>query len=158
MRRRTYLTLVPASTFTALAGCLGDDDDDADDTQDETDGDTDETDDDGTEQADDDEENGDADIVSPATAFEYDFDVNAETLEITHVGGDSFSANRVSLTGEGITDEGYWYELGEAEPEDTISAGDSIEVGAQSDFDIELLWEADDGTEVTIGDARGPDT
>lgn len=162
MRRRTFMTIVTTSTLPAIAGCLGGDDDDTE-TDDETDETTDDTDDDAEQEASEDTSNGEEDDedrneTAPAVAFAYHFDVGNETLEITHAGGPNVSANRLSVSGVRIDAQGDWYELGEADPDDQVSAGDTIEIGANVDYNIELVWQDEDGDEVTIDQASGNET
>lgn len=106
--------------------------------------------------------------VTPSVNFEYDYDDGAGTLEITHVGGDSFDAERVTISGprayghDGNTWDQYDAEKG---PDSTVAAGDEIVLGGgqlgeplDSDFQIELVWESSDGdTTGLLGSTSGPD-
>lgn len=95
----------------------------------------------------------------PSVAFEFDYDASTGTLTITHTAGETVQAGQLRIAGENIAREDYWYTFApDYGPSTEIAAGDSIEIGAQSTADVQLVWESpSDDTSATLADFQGPD-
>lgn len=105
--------------------------------------------------------------VAPSVAFQFDYDETAGVLEIVHTGGDSVEAGRVSIGGQNLYghDGNTWDDYDDEKgPTSTVSAGDTIELGnsgvgqpLDSDFELDLVWTAENGQTHVIADFIGPD-
>ncbi len=100
--------------------------------------------------------------VAPSVSFEYEYDETEETLEITFVSGNTFTAGRVTFDGTGFDAVGAsWAEVAgeDVTAGSTVTAGDRVTltgVGPASELDI--VWESSGGNEfVVIATFRGPD-
>jgi len=93
-------------------------------------------------------------------------DPGTGVVTITHEGGDSVDAERLSVRGDGIV------LAADAEPavtvsgtnwanatgEQTVAAGSDVTVGASSDCEIRVVWESADGeTAAVLSQYSGPD-
>lgn len=94
----------------------------------------------------------------------FGFDDSDNTVEITHEAGDAVMASQLFIRGSGFTDaegadqviEGPW--RGSSSDDGMITAGDSVTIGAESDYEIDVVWQTtqrDAGT--TLASDRGPD-
>jgi len=92
-------------------------------------------------------------------AAEYEESQTEETatgvLTITHTSGDTLSGSNIRIQGEGITANGATTDVTSAGTEwaiatgdQEISAGDSITIGVQNDFDVRIVWKSGDRTTV----------
>jgi ketosteroid isomerase-like protein len=95
----------------------------------------------------------------PSVSFTYDYHTDMGALTITHTSGDTVSAGQLRIVGENIDSEGFWYTFAPNHgPASEVSAGDSIEIGAQSNAEVQIIWESPSGdTSATLGDYQGPD-
>lgn len=100
--------------------------------------------------------------VAPQATFEFEYDTGASELTVTHYGGDSIAADRLTLRGSGLGTTGTWSALGgttsgDRDGQPTVQAGDSVTVGAQPDYELDLVWTAEDGaTSQTLAADSGP--
>jgi hypothetical protein len=96
----------------------------------------------------------------PTASFQFDYDEAAGTLTITHEAGDAIPASALSVRGEGIAATGPWTALGGSthtqDGEELVVAGDRIQLDAESNFDVRLIWESSSGSAVLVRGA-GPD-
>jgi FlaG/FlaF family flagellin (archaellin) len=114
---------------------------------------------------------GDTNSTTPSVTWEYDYD-GSDKVDVTMTGGESFTADRVSVTGSVLASSSDSGELGEGDDltaatdissGDTISAGDSFTVdlddsGTSDEFELEIIFTSEDGgTSGTIGGTTGPD-
>jgi len=86
-------------------------------------------------------------------------DTNDNVVTLTVEGGDTFDAESVTFEGDlapqtdASVDEGGddWTVSSNFNDGDSVSAGDSIEVGVSGpDYTVELVWQGDDGGESSI--------
>ena len=68
--------------------------------------------------------------TAPNGNFEFDFDSSAETLEVTHTGGDGILAEEIYLRGDVDSDgDGHWADnSGDLTTGDSVRAGESVTV------------------------------
>lgn len=109
----------------------------------------------------------------PSVAFEFDYDGD-DNVSVTITSGDSFDAERVSVTGDELQSASAGNDLlesGENLTEvDGISVGDRLSAGTSFDvaldnasgtpdaFGLRVVWEAQDGgSSAEIGRTEGPD-
>lgn len=110
----------------------------------------------------------DGETSVPQIQFGFEYEPGGDgrgTLRITHEGGDTVEAARVLVRGSGFadvdgvdqTEPGPWQ--GSASGDDgSIVAGDFVDVGVTSDYEIRVRWSADGGdTAATLAEDRGPD-
>lgn len=108
------------------------------------------------------------DVSAPQISFEFEYESSGDgqgILTITHDGGDAAAAERIFVRGSGFADvegvdqtaAGPWQ--GSASGDDgELFAGDFVDVGVTSDYEISVVWEAGDGERsVTLAEDRGPD-
>lgn len=94
-----------------------------------------------------------ADEITPQAAFDLEFE-NGE-LVIVHVGGDAIPADELYVRGEGIDPTGAWHELDDGtDGTETVQAGDSTTVGAESEYSVALVWD-DGNTSAVLAQASG---
>lgn len=77
---------------------------------------------------------------APDVQFEFDYDPDAEVLDVIHVGGDSVDAAELSLRGEGEVNvlEGF--------QSDTVRAGDSATLDVSGATRVRVVWERGEQT------------
>jgi len=105
---------------------------------------------------------------TPEAIFGLEYEATGDgvgTLEITHEGGDSISREQLLVRGTGFADvegvdqtaAGQWQ--GTTSGDDaTVVAGDRVTVGVASDYEVAVVWEANDGdTSATLNQGSGPD-
>ena len=104
----------------------------------------------------------------PRVQFRFEYDADESRLRITHGGGDPVRPANLSIRGTGFTDadgvdtteSGPWAGAasGEAEGGPAVVAGDHVDVGVASSYEIEVLWRrsTDDPGAVLARDT-GPD-
>jgi flagellin-like protein len=123
---------------------------------------------------------------TPQASFSWDYsnktdtDLNEGIAKVSHDGGDSIKASELLFRGDGIespwNDEGT--DPGGAGPAITspgaewsggnatgsigdssaVVGGNTITIGAQSDFELSLVWEPQEGdTSATLSEKTGPD-
>jgi flagellin-like protein len=119
--------------------------------------------------------------ATPTASFTFDYTQNSDSnddenyLSITHDGGDTIKANTVYLRGSnfgdalsGISKAEDWQTSDETWPtgetsaekgdESAIAAGDSIDVQADTDYEIRVVWQPGSGDQsATLGQDTGPD-
>jgi len=79
-----------------------------------------------------------------APTVEFELDTSDGTVTITHVSGDAVPADQLFVRGEGLGRTGAWHDLSEEfEVDDEVRAGDSLSIGIESEYSINLVW--DDG-------------
>ncbi|WP_123537967.1 hypothetical protein [Halosimplex salinum] len=105
---------------------------------------------------------------TPTATFGYDYEETGDgvgVLEVTHDGGESIPRDELFLHGSGFadvdevdqTEGGQWQGTASADDESVI-AGDFVEVGAASDYEISVVWQSPDGdASATIMHGEGPD-
>lgn len=115
---------------------------------------------------------------TPQASFSWDYDatVGNDTegvVQITHDGGDTITGSEVYIRGDGLTKEGYPdgelgtgdYDIGKDNTEwasqtgnSEISAGNSADVAALSDYELRVIYETAEGdTSATLSSDSGPD-
>lgn len=106
--------------------------------------------------------------VAPQATFEFEYDADADVLAVTHYGGDVVRADSLYIrgdsfaadTGADMAGPGAWAGSTSAEVDGhpAVAAGDSVAIGAASDYRCRVVWESPDGSvssELAID--RGPD-
>jgi len=96
---------------------------------------------------------------APQVSFESDYDEDDNVVTLTVQSGDSFDAEAVTFEGDLADKSGAdvksggedWTEVSGINDGDSVSAGDSIEVGVSGpDYTVDLIWRGDDGGESSI--------
>jgi len=77
--------------------------------------------------------------ATPQVAFEFDADASAETVTITHDGGDSIDASQLLVE---VGDQETVWDATDGE----VSPGDTTTVAAQSGQTIRLIWNGQERT------------
>jgi len=106
---------------------------------------------------------------APQVSFDTDYnETNDNVVTLTVQSGDTFDAESVTFEGDLSTDPGVgigeggddWTASSNFNDGDSVSAGDSVEVGVTGpDYTVELVWQADDGGESSIiRTLGGPDS
>lgn len=86
----------------------------------------------------------------PQASFSFDYDSSADTVDITHEGGDTLANSSVSVIVEGTEDAGAW-------PDAEISAGDTYTTGTVSSGDsIRVVWTGSNGDTAVLGSFEVP--
>lgn len=81
----------------------------------------------------------------PDASFQFVHDAEADTLEVTHYGGDSLDADRVRIVDQGFEP------IGNFSTGPRISAGESTTLAAVDEDDsVYVLWVTDDGDYSTL--------
>jgi len=105
---------------------------------------------------------------NPVINFEFEYDeVGGDSrgiLRITHTAGDTASADQLVVRGSGFADvsdadqtaAGPWQGTASGE-DDAVVAGDFVDVGVTADYEIQVVWEAADGSSTTIEEDEGPE-
>ncbi|WP_415378771.1 hypothetical protein [Halosimplex sp. TS25] len=105
---------------------------------------------------------------TPTASFEFDYEATGDgagLLDITHQAGDSIRRNRLFLRGAGFaevegadqTAAGQWQGTASGDDESVV-AGDRVQVGVASDYEISVVWQSSDGdTSSTLVEGQGPD-
>ncbi|WP_459194370.1 hypothetical protein [Halosimplex sp. J119] len=104
----------------------------------------------------------------PAVSFAFDYESTGDgvgTVTITHEGGDTVDSDALFVRGSGFADvegadqtsAGPWQ--GAASSDDGgVRAGDSVAVGAQSGYEISMVWESPaNDTSAVLAEHHGPD-
>lgn len=104
--------------------------------------------------------------TAPQVAFEFEYDQSNRTLTITHTGGDTVRASRLTVRGSGfanvsgvdMTGPGTWQGTASASMggQPAIAAGDSVTVGFQADGELRVVWEAEQQA-ATLAMYQGPE-
>jgi hypothetical protein len=116
---------------------------------------------------------GDPDPAMPQAAFSFDYDGAAGgdgtgVLTVTHDGGELIPPSNLFVRGRGfatvsdvdMTFPGRWQGTvsGDYTDERTVVAGDAVDVGVRSDYDVSVVWQSSDGTaSTTLARDTGPD-
>jgi len=96
---------------------------------------------------------------APQVSLDSDYNEDDNVVTLTVEGGDTFDAENVEFEGDLSTSsdaavgEGGddWTVSSEFNDGDSVSAGDSIEIGVSGpDYTVELVWQGDDGGESSI--------
>lgn len=103
--------------------------------------------------------------VQPAVNFSFEWaeESTGGTLTITHNSGDSIKAAELFIRGTGLADTGRWNSLGgsasgDIDGEPAVVAGNHVEVGADSAYDVRVVWEDSEGdSSATLAEDHGPD-
>jgi hypothetical protein len=106
--------------------------------------------------------------VAPQIMFSYEYDSDANTLRITHDGGDTVKRSELYLRGRGFsavsgvdqTGNGVWQgsASGTNGGEPAVVAGDSVTVGVDADYDMRVIFQSQDGdTSATLAADTGPE-
>ncbi|MFB6233385.1 MAG: hypothetical protein ABEH61_03910 [Haloarculaceae archaeon] len=99
--------------------------------------------------------------VAPQVAFGFDYEVEAQELQITHEAGDAVIVDELFVTGQGV-ENGRWDRLGgsaslRSDPPQ-VAAGDRLTLSdVPPDHVVRVVWEPDGGTSVTLAKFRGPE-
>jgi hypothetical protein len=108
------------------------------------------------------------DQTAPTAAFSFEYEETGDaegTLSITHDGGDSIPVAELYVRGSGFaavdgvdqTKPGQWRGTASGD-ENAVVAGDAVEVGVTSDYEISVVWEsADEQAAATLASGQGPD-
>ena len=119
--------------------------------------------------------------ATPTASFTFDFTDNSDNsedsyLEVTHDGGDTIQAKEVffrgssfggSFSASGVSPT-YTINQGDDWPgsqtsaskgdESAVAAGDSVVMGANSDYEVRVVWQPGEGDQsATLGQDTGPD-
>ena len=107
---------------------------------------------------------------TPQVAFDMAYDASAETLELTHTGGDHVAARSLSVRGTGLGrndgdsvslrwDEAGGSASGTIDDEPAVVAGDSLRLdGVSPDYDVRVVWQPPEGdTAATLAADEGPE-
>lgn len=103
-----------------------------------------------------------------ATTFAFEYDPDAETLEITHDGGDPVRRLALQIRGRGFADvegadqtgQGRWQGTasGTVDGSEAVARGDSVSVGVRADYAIRVVSRPSRSSEpTTLGSDRGQD-
>jgi flagellin-like protein len=112
--------------------------------------------------------------TAPQASFDFDYDSSQTTfnsqgcgsaddedgiLEVTHTGGATIDAARLSNSGSSDGEGNVaWSECGSYGDTSEITAGNSVELDMASDDTIQVIWENAEGTNsATLGEFDGPD-
>jgi len=108
--------------------------------------------------------------TSPQAAFSFDYDSTEGNVTITHDSGDAIDHDDVFIRGSGFdTSSGpSWADYvsaGNASASGSVSggntavaAGDRAEIGADGDYEINVIWEDPDGdSSATLSSDTGPE-
>ena len=115
-------------------------------------------------------ESSTSDIPQISFAFEYDSSATADAdtgvVTVTHEGGDTADATRLTIRGDGIiTPEDAQPDVvvsgttwAQATGDDSVVAGSDLTVGVSSDCRLSVVWESTEGdTSATLAEFDGPD-
>lgn len=97
----------------------------------------------------------------PQAAFRFRYEADAGRLSIVHRGGDHVTASALRVRGSGLAN-GTWAELGGTTSGDVggqpaITAGDTLTVDADADYEVQLVWADPDGdTSAVLAADTGP--
>lgn len=90
--------------------------------------------------------------TAPNVNFQFDYDLDAERLEVTHAGGDGVDRDELRFDSQGDVTV-----LEDFESE-TVRAGSTAKLSASTDASVRVVWEDSDGdTSATLARWRGPD-
>lgn len=104
----------------------------------------------------------------PAVALRFEYDDALGALTITHTGGDAVLRDELYVRGRGFANvsgadmnaPGRWAGAASARLQDepAVVFQDSVTVGVESDYNIRVVWEDDDGIRTSLFELdRGPD-
>jgi len=109
---------------------------------------------------------GSTERPTPVASFSFEYDSSAETVTITHDGGDTIAAANLYVRGTGFTSAsgadmtgpGRWRgsTSSRTDGEPAVAAGDRVTVGFRSDGEIRLVWQDGDSA-ATLAAYEGPD-
>jgi|GEM_PF-1167728 len=100
---------------------------------------------------------------APIVSLGFEYETDEQVLTITHESGETVSADELWLRGDGFvpvdgvdqTGPGPWQ--GSHDEDGSVRAGDSVTVGAASDYDVRVVWEsASGGQSATLSQDLGP--
>jgi len=120
--------------------------------------------------------------VAPQASFSFDYEADNYKVTISHDSGDPLREDELYIRGEGFNDTGenawadyidntpsdgsfgtagneYWEATvsGSTEGTSAVVAGDTIELMADGDYDISVVWESvDTDSSTTLADDTGP--
>jgi len=104
--------------------------------------------------------------VTPTASFSFEYDATADTVEITHEGGDTIAASELFVRGTGFTSAsgadmtgpGRWRgsTSSSIDGQPAVVAGDRVTVGLRSDGELRLVWRGDSSS-ATLAAYEGPD-
>jgi hypothetical protein len=105
--------------------------------------------------------------AGPQVEFVFDYQASGDegVLTVGHSGGDAVSADQLFVRGSGFvevedadqTAAGPWQGSASGQ-DDTVVAGDFVDVGLASDYVVRIVWESTgDERSVTLAENRGPD-
>jgi hypothetical protein len=101
--------------------------------------------------------------VQPMVNFEFEYNSGDGTVTIVHDAGDSVPASELYIRGTSLGATGRWDELdgsasGNLGGGPAVVAGDSLTLDAESDFEVTVVWEAqDESASAVMAEMRGPD-
>jgi flagellin-like protein len=116
--------------------------------------------------------------TAPQASFAFDYDAGVGNsgygvLGVTHDGGDTIDANTLYVRGSGLTTNGTTsglapsdHDIGSGTAADwasagvgsEVSAGTSVDIAVESDYEIRVVFEGASGdTSATLGRSTGPD-
>ncbi|MFB6074295.1 MAG: type IV pilin [Haloarculaceae archaeon] len=109
----------------------------------------------------------------PTASFDFNYQEssgsNAGVLTISHSGGDTIEAQALYVRGDSITSApsgmsadlssaGSWSSTSQYGDTSEITSGKSIDVGVNSDYQIDVVWEPPEhDTSATLAEDSGPD-
>jgi flagellin-like protein len=87
-----------------------------------------------------------------------DGDVTGGLLTVTHSGGPTIDAGRLSITGTSAPNSGAWSDSNAYGGSSEVAAGDQIEIYMNSDDRVRVTWTSQEGTDsATLQTYDGPD-
>lgn len=115
-------------------------------------------------------DDGDLARRAPQASFSFDYEKAKEdrgTLTITHEGGDTIDQSELYIRGDGFATvpsvdmrtSGQWAGSTSSTQngEPAVVAGDRVTIGAESDYDLNVVWESEDGdSSATLAADDGP--
>lgn len=98
---------------------------------------------------------------APPATFDFEYSTTDEILEVVLSSGANLPPDNVYLRGSGLEGTGSWNELGgmttgSSDGNPMIAIGDSLTIGAKSDFKARVVWETSSETS-TYREKTGPD-
>ncbi|MFY4811710.1 type IV pilin [Haloarcula sp. AONF1] len=98
--------------------------------------------------------------ATPQASFSWDYDSSVSNTTITHDGGDSIEAQELYVRGDfdGEASAAKWGNWSSISGSSEVTAGNSIEVGTGSAYDLRVIYETQEGdNSATLAQDTGPD-
>ena len=98
--------------------------------------------------------------ATPQASFSWDYDTSVSNVTITHDGGDSIEAQELYVRGDfdGEASAETWGNWSSITDASEVTAGNGIDVGAGSAYDLRVIYETQEGdSSATLAQDTGPD-